>query len=196
MRGMLTSRSWIGLVAVVVLVGGGLWLWRQFFGGYHYRAVAQEILYRDGMRDPREFLRACRRGKIKTVVSLIEPGEYATEPLGREEELCRQASVALVRLPIALGGWPTDESLRQFVNMLDDPGKRPVLVHCAQGVRRTGMMVAAWQLSSGGLTVQQTKAAMATFGHSRRTVGDIERFIDHYDPVARRMTEQLPPGKE
>jgi hypothetical protein len=37
---------------------------------------------------------------------------------------------------------------------------------------------------------------MLTFGHSMRTVGDVQRFIDVYDPKARRMTEELARSKE
>jgi hypothetical protein len=63
-------------------------------------------------------------------------------------------------------------------------------------VRRTGMMVAAYQLSVLNLTRDQTLAAMLTFGHSQRTVGDIERFIENYDPQTQSMTQELPRSVE
>jgi len=63
-------------------------------------------------------------------------------------------------------------------------------------VRRTGMMVAAYQRSVLGWDALRCKAAMMTFGHSSRTVADVERFIDVYDPRTGAVPEGLPMGKE
>ncbi len=58
------------------------------------------------------------------------------------------------------------------------------------------MMVAAYQQSILGWDDAQTKAAMLTFGHSRRTVGDLEKFVDAYDPAEKRLTQTFEQGKE
>jgi hypothetical protein len=42
----------------------------------------------------------------------------------------------------------------------------------------------------------QTTAAMLTFGHSQRTVGDVLRFIETYDPKSEQMTAKLPRSLE
>ncbi len=49
------------------------------------------------------------------------------------------------------------------------------------------MMVAAYQMSVMGYDKQRAKSELQTFGHSRRTVGDIEKFIDLYDPQTREV---------
>jgi protein tyrosine/serine phosphatase len=56
-----------------------------------------------------------------------------------------------------------------------------VLVHCAQGVRRTGFFVAAYQMSVMGYDQQKAKDSILTFGHSDNTINDIRKFIDGYD---------------
>ena len=43
---------------------------------------------------------------------------------------------------------------------------------------------------------EKTKAAILTFGHSERSIGDVKRFIDVYDPVKREVTVQLQPSVE
>jgi hypothetical protein len=58
------------------------------------------------------------------------------------------------------------------------------------------MMVAAYQMSVLGWDKEKTKAAMLTFGHSQRTVGDVQKFIDVYDPATRTVPEGLPLGDE
>jgi protein-tyrosine phosphatase len=71
-----------------------------------------------------------------------------------------------------------------------------VLVHCAQGVRRTGMMVAAYELSVLKLDKDQAVAAIKGFGHSDRTIGDVKRFIEVYDPQTQQMTADMPHSQE
>jgi len=102
----------------------------------------------------------------------------------------------LVRIPVPLGGWPTDEQVKEFLKIVQDPARQPVLVHCAQGVRRTGMMVAAYQESVMKFDREQAKSAILDFGHSQRTIGDVQRFIDIYDPVDQRLTQVLPMSAE
>ena len=38
--------------------------------------------------------------------------------------------------------------------------------------------------------------AILTFGHSQRSIGDVKRFIEIYDPVKREVTQQLPQSEE
>jgi protein tyrosine/serine phosphatase len=179
-----------------VTVAGGVWVWRQYFDSYHLATVRQGVLYRDGVRSLRQFASALRSVRPKTVVSLVDDREIACEPFLGEGELCRENGIELVRIPIQLGGWPTGEQVKQFLSIVTDPARLPVLVHCAQGVRRTGMMVAAYQESILKFDRDQAKARLMSFGHSQRTVGDVQRFIELYDPVQQRLTEDLPLSSE
>jgi hypothetical protein len=58
------------------------------------------------------------------------------------------------------------------------------------------MLVAAYQMSVLDWDRERTKAAILRFGHSDRTVNDVKKFIDVYDPVAMTVPEGLPMGKE
>lgn len=185
------------LLIVACCVGAGAWAWWTFFDAYyHLETVRDGILYRDGVRNLSEFDHAVKRVSPRTVVSLVDDNEIAKAPFTGELDYCRANHIELVRIPIPLGGWPNERQVKQFLALVADPARRPVLVHCAQGVRRTGMMVAAYQESAMNFTAEQAKAAILTFGHSQRTVGDVQRFIDVYDPAGQRMTEQLPMSSE
>ena len=180
--------------AIVVILG--VFIWLKWFNAYHYAVVQKGVLYRDGVRTMSEFKIAIRRAKPRTIVRLIDPTERAKEPFVSEADHCKSAGVAIVELPIPLGGWPTPEQVDAFLNIATDPARQPVLVHCAQGVRRTGMMVAAYQESVLGYDAERAKSAMLTFGHSQRTIGDVMKFIDVYDPKHRTLPTTMAVGKE
>lgn len=183
----------------MVLAGGGAWAWATYLQTYHFAAVQEGVLYRDGNRGIREFETAIRKGSVKTVVCLIDDKELAdsSKPqFAQEMEFCKQQGVQIVRVPVKLGGWPTTADMRKFLEVAQDKTRQPVLVHCAQGVRRTGMMVAAFEESVLGWDRDRTKNSIMTFGHSDRTAKDVARFIDVYDAKEKAVTAQLEQSKE
>jgi tyrosine-protein phosphatase SIW14 len=187
----------LGIITLIVACGAIVWLYR--FQTYHLLTVKEKVLYRTGNRGLRELVTTVRKIKPKTVVTLIDDKELAhpEKPMFQQEhDYLEKQGVRLVRIAIPLGGWPTKQDVQQFLSIVNDPQNQPVIVHCAQGVRRTGMMVAAYQQSVLGYDYARAKAEMQAFGHSQRTVKDIERFIDGYDPQTGDVPTGLPLGKE
>jgi protein tyrosine/serine phosphatase len=188
----------VGMILLIVAICSavGWWVFRTYFDTYHLATVQAGALYRDGVRSLRQFQLAAEKTHVKTVVSLVDDQEIKQHPFSDEMNYCAEHGIAVVRLPILLGGWPTGDQIKQFLAIATDPARQPVLVHCAQGVRRTGMMVAAYQRSVLNYDRDKTIAVMLTFGHSQRTVGDVQRFIDNYDPRTESMTQDLPQSVE
>jgi protein tyrosine/serine phosphatase len=174
----------------------GWWVFWAYFDTYHLATVQAGVLYRDGVRSLHQFQLAAEKTHVKTVVSLVDDQEIQTKPFTEEMEYCREHGIEVIRVPITLGGWPAGDQIRKFLTIVADPARRPVLVHCAQGVRRTGMMVAAYQRSVLNFDRDQALAAILDFGHSQRTVGDVQRFIENYDPRTETMTAELPQSVE
>lgn len=172
-------------IAILLIAGGSVWWLR--LATYHFAVVQDGVLYRDGNRGMREFATACRKGGIKTVVMLLDDSESQKEPFTSEAEFCRERGIKLVRISISAGERPKTADVRRFLDMVADSGGRPVLVHCAQGLRRTGMMVAAYQMSVQGLTAEQAKAAILPWGRKPERLDDIRGFIDDYDPAKREV---------
>jgi protein tyrosine phosphatase (PTP) superfamily phosphohydrolase (DUF442 family) len=199
----LTARGRMMLYVIIavfaVCIAIGFFVWRQWFETYHFASVQEGVLYRDGNRGVREFATMVRRAKPKTIVALIDDDEIADaeKPEFKAEiEFAKEKGIPIERIPVKLGGWPTTEDVRRFLEIATDKRKQPVIVHCAQGVRRTGMMAAAFQESVLGYDRDKTKSLILTFGHSQRSIGDVKRFIDIYDPVKREVTQQLEQSKE
>lgn len=192
------SVLWIGIAIVTLVVAGGLYYYHRT---YHLLAVQPGVLYRSGLQKFHAFENAIRKAKPRTIVTLVDDREIADgeKPQFKREIdtfADRARGITVERVLIKLGGWPDGQQCEQFIKIVSDPQKQPVLVHCAQGVRRTGMMVAAYQMSVLGYDKERAKQALETFGHSERTVGDIKRFIDCYDPQTMRMTRSLPQSRE
>ena len=178
------------ILALLLAAAAGI-TWR-YFHTYHFAAVQPGVLYRDGNHSPAEFAAALRRVGPKTVISLVDDEEMAQPQFQAERVYCQAHGIDLVRIPINLGGWPTDAQVQEFLRIASDKARQPVLVHCAQGVRRTGMMTAAYQESILGYDPEQAKAAVLSFGHSEHTIADVRKFIDGYDPKTRRVSATLP----
>lgn len=196
-----SSRGRTFLVAVVLLVGAvlaALLVWRNSHT-YHLVTVQEGVLYRDGLKSQAQFEATLNHVHPKTVVSLIDGNELADSrkpQLVAEAELCSAHGVTLNRIPVKLGGWPTSDDIRKFITIVTDKQNQPVLVHCAQGVRRTGIFVAAYEESVLGWDKEKTKAAVLSFGHRVDTVNDIKRFIDRYDPKTETVPGDLGSGSE
>jgi protein tyrosine/serine phosphatase len=187
-------RTFAAFLAILLVMTAGAYFWAN--RTYHFAAVDPGVLYRDGNRGIAEFATAVRKSQAKTVVSLIDDDEL-NDPkkpqFNAEATYCADHNVHQERIPVKLGGWPSTVDINRFLAIVADSTNRPVLVHCAQGVRRTGMFVAAYQMSVQGFDKNKATAAIQTFGHSDRTADDIRTFIAAYDPATHALGP-LPSG--
>jgi protein tyrosine phosphatase (PTP) superfamily phosphohydrolase (DUF442 family) len=189
-----SRRSLFGWLLFIIVLGAVTWHYLP--GTYHLATVQPGVLYRDGARSIRELGVAVDKVKANTVVSLIDDTELhdpAKPQFAQEPTYLAQHGVHYQRIPVKLGGWPSSEDIQAFLQTVQAPTSQPVLLHCAQGVRRTAMFVAAYQESVMGYDKAKAKDAIISFGHSDNTVDDIKRFIDHYDPQTRTVSD-LPGG--
>jgi protein-tyrosine phosphatase len=133
-----------------------------------------------------EEMAAWRRAGIDTVLSLLTPEEEQDLDLKREAQEAKARGMKFDSLPIRDCQVPNSESeLSAALDRLDadlTAGKN-VVVHCRQGIGRTGL-VAACLLVTKGLT---PKAAVKTLSAARGTpvpeTDEQRRWIDHYAAV-------------
>lgn len=182
----------------VITAGVGSWFYLYVFDTYHYSEVSPGVLYRDGVRNMRQFHLALTKSRAQMIVTLVDEEEAKKSPFTDEWDYIARSKVRALPIPIKLGGYPTTKDVNTFLDVVASSRekKRPVLVHCAQGIRRTGMMVAAYQMSVMGWDKQRAKDNIKAYGHSDRTINDIKKFIDVYDPVKREVTADLGRGTE
>lgn len=81
---------------------------------------------------------------VKTVVDL-----RAEEYVRVDEAKLNSLGIRLVRIPIRDGQTPTPDEVSRFLGAVQNSGG-PTFVHCGAGVGRTGTMVAAYRVATGG----------------------------------------------
>ena len=122
----------------------------------HFDVVKRGILYRSGQLNPRQLEDAVALYGIRTLVSFQVPG------VGVETErtIARRLKIDFLNLPMPGNGFGNEAQFRQVLDAVDDPDRRPVLVHCARGTCRTGAAVALYRFERDGWTVDDVAAEM------------------------------------
>jgi uncharacterized protein (TIGR01244 family) len=68
---------------------------------------------------------------VKAVLNLRTPDEHRAE---EERAAVQQAGLKYFNIPVIFGE-PTDAQVDEFLKITDDPGNRPMFIHCTAAVR-------------------------------------------------------------
>ena len=130
-------------------------------------AQVNDRLYRGGQPTP-EGYRKLRELGVKTVINL--------RSLHSSRRDIEAAGLACVEIPLRadfLGSEPpTDEELKKFFDIILDPARQPVFIHCKSGKDRTGTLSAVYRLEIDGWTRDEAIEEMQAFG-----------FHDYYEDL-------------
>jgi len=122
----------------------------------HWDVVKPGILYRSGQLSSDQLAQAIQTYGIKTVVNFQLPDAE----LRAERELTEKLGADFLNLPMPGDGFGMEHQFREVLAAVDDPERRPVLVHCARGTCRTGSSVALYRYERDGWTIQDVSAEM------------------------------------
>jgi protein tyrosine/serine phosphatase len=131
-----------------------------------------------------EGIEALAKLKVGTVVNLRR-GRPSVEA---ERQAVEAAGITFVN--IALNYWflPTEETIAQFLRILDDETNRPIFVHCLHGKDRTGLLVAMYRVARQGWPVELAYKEMKLCGFHRFRVRNFKwllwRFARKYKQSA------------
>jgi len=133
-------------------------------------------LFRGGQPDA-EGLEYLKRQGIKTVVNL-----RSSRSEKKEVEALGMAAVEIPLQGDIFGSAPpTEEQLKQFFDVVLDPARQGVFVHCAHGKDRTGTMLALYRMEVEGWTADEAIEEMQAFGY-HDTYKDLIAFVRDYKP--------------
>jgi len=161
----LCGSKWLGGLVVgwiIFVVAGGYLAWCSppvdNFG-----CVEPGALYRSAQPGAAGLRVLQHRYGIRTVINLRSPDRVRTRPLAQEEvAFARNHGMRFINLPY---GDPSPETqIEKFLAIMDDPANHPVLIHCAEGKERSGVMIAAWRMRKQGWPYDRAVAEMESFG--------------------------------
>lgn len=167
---------------LVLLIGGPLaYSHYRYVHFRNFRVVKQDVLYRSGQLSLPGFQRVVHDHGIRTVITLRDT---STE----EEEWCQANDINYYR--IVPGQWwssdgpaPAEDSVRQFLAIMDNPANYPVLLHCFAGAHRTGAFCAVFRMEYEHWTNAEAMAEMKTCGYRNLDEEwDIGGFLENYRP--------------
>lgn len=151
-------------------------------------------LYRSSEVSPEGLARLALTHGIKTVIDLRthDSDKYDPEDITREAEALRSVGVRHVNL--STGQTPDMETVDRFLEILDEPGTRPVLIHCYHGVGRTGLFVALYLMEYAGYSNEEAIHNVSRYYTLRpggrmgfRPQSSKGSFLLEYEPRSRRL---------
>ena len=140
-------RVLVAVLVIFVFAGGGIaWFWPP---ARRFACVESGVLYRSGQPGGKAVRVFRERYKIRTIVNLRSPGKLKVDSRAQQEiAFARENGMNFVNLPY---GDPSPEvQVEKFLAIVSDSANHPVLVHCAEGKERSGVMVAAWRMRKQG----------------------------------------------
>ena len=173
-RSAVRNRIIIGIVVALALGAGGKY-GRYFVFPKRFAVVEPGQIFRGGEQESGPYQRIVRDHRIRTIVTLLDD-----RPDDRQERaetrVLESQGANRIRSPMPGDGRGSVDDLDRAADALADPQNRPVFVHCAAGVHRTGASIAAYRMKYRGWDYDR---AMAELGRHWVTPQDKPELFEH-----------------
>jgi len=155
------KRIAIGGLAIGALVCGGLWVFYAHFYTPNFSVAQEGVLYRSGQPDLGDMRRLRDTYGIRTVVNLRRENEQDGRKgpsLDEERAEADRLGMRFIHMPLD-GDKPVDpNAVARWLEIVQDKANAPILIHCKQGVDRTGLLVAAFRKDLQGWSPERALA--------------------------------------
>ena len=160
----------------VVFVPLGYVVWDQ--ATFNFGTVERDRIYRSGQMPRQTLERTIREHHIKTVLNLRgsnrAKGWYRDEVSATNQEGAIQTDIAMSSCV-----WMSRAQLGALVESLDT-AEYPILIHCAWGSERTGLVSAFAELLRPGSTLEEARAEFS-LGYLFVRINDGKVMAEHLD---------------
>jgi protein tyrosine/serine phosphatase len=123
--------------------------------------VKEGSIYRGGQPVDDEF-HALKELGVKTILKLN------SNNLEMEEAACEREGITLVHIAMSastIGTESTCERVERAYEVMTDPERQPVFVHCQAGRDRTGFMIGLYRRRADGWSSDQIAEELSSYGH-------------------------------
>lgn len=137
------GRRWPGLLLLLALMPVAGWAW-YVWGGGNFHVVETGRLYRASQPKADRLKQLAGENGIRTVINL----RGCCDPVGwyrDEARAVQEMEISLEDISFSAMRLPAPNALARLVEVFDQ-AEEPLLIHCHQGIDRTGMACALWLL--------------------------------------------------
>lgn len=179
------ARWCLKITAAAALVAILYVAWDQ--ATYNFGTVQPGRIYRSGQMPAHALARTLRNYGIKTVLNLrgVNPS-LAWYPAERETTL--KAGATQIDIPMSSCLWMSRVQLRTLIDALET-AEYPLLVHCAWGAERTGLVSAFAELLRPGASLADARAQFS-LGYLFLRINDGKIMAEHLDRYEAWLKEQ------
>jgi protein tyrosine/serine phosphatase len=185
------------LIAAILVTGPAVYINYMKANFRNIRVVRHGVLYRSGQLSRTGLKMVLKDFQVRTVVSL----RYADSPDGLppdadEEKYCRERGIRYVRIRPRVyhsvsGPPPADQSVDEFLKVVDDPSNYPILIHCFAGMHRTGAYCAIYRIEYEQWSNRDAMIELQSCGYERlHYEADVRDYLLDYRPRRQRSTAQ------
>jgi polymorphic toxin system DSP-PTPase phosphatase-like protein len=196
----LRRAATIALVLLVLAsVGTFCWAWgsapinlRERIFPTNLAVVEAGWLYRSGQIRPNLIEGTLRNLHINLIIDLTEDLGSRDERQVAEKHAVKELGIEVLRFPMNGTGIGTVDKYAAAIEAIVRAGRegRHVLVHCAAGDRRTGGVLATYQLLVKGASPEDARAELERFSRERGVESLVLQFLrENLDDIAVRLVE-------
>jgi tyrosine-protein phosphatase SIW14 len=124
---------------------------------YNFGEVRPGQIYRSAQPSPLFLRWLVREHGIRTLINL-----RGRTP-GYESHFAAVHGLRVFSFDLSAIEPPSEADVQRFLAIVSDPANQPVLVHCRQGVDRTGYMLALYRMQHEGWTAERAAREMNWF---------------------------------
>ena len=166
----------VRLVLAIVFVPALYVAWDQ--ANYNFGVVRPDHIYRSGQMPPQALTRTIAAHRIKTVLNLR--GSNNVDAWYRNEVAAtNQACATQIDIAMSSCVWMSRAQLAAVIETLDS-AEYPLLIHCAWGSERTGLVSAFAELLRPGSTLGDARAQFS-LAYLFVRFGDGQVMAEHLD---------------
>jgi protein tyrosine phosphatase (PTP) superfamily phosphohydrolase (DUF442 family) len=176
------GRRWIAIAAALLVIAGGtaaIVAWRVQEHRFRFGIVEEGALYRCAQPNGGRMKDVLAKYQIRTTVNLRQPSEMQKDRKAAEEiAFAGEHGIQFINIPY--DDEHAQAQIRQFLAIVADPANRPVLVHCAAGKERSGVMTAAYRMRVQGWPLEQALAEMRQYGYMPEEHPNFQAAVEEF----------------
>lgn len=173
-------RRIIQLAIIGIVIAGGATYYATLLPK-RFAVVDEGKLYRSAQPSIRQLDHMIDTLGLKTLL-IVRSGKSSRVP--NEIEHAQARGLTVVHIPIESRQPISDAHIAEFFRNIDDPARRPILIHCSAGRHRTGYLCARYRIDRQGWPLQRAIDELLSFGFDEEDQSVVLDQIRAYKPAS------------